>query len=254
MTETRNRCEGQPAVIGTRWPLVYLMPDGPALLSLEWEIGGWDITLSTTDGKTGEAHGLHRETGEDWGREINLHDPEAWRWLEARLREAEGGKTMAYLASATAGRQASLQLRRIDSAIERSKAIEARLLTMGEQIELVLNDLVLNDILDHQRTLHAIRLGMIREADEAAAPPPEPAAGPWEPYSEEAYERLRNEDGVVFAEMEKDNFETMVRFRDFRNRVPDTWLFSAGSKIYWRPPLRIARINPPKEATDAHLD
>lgn len=87
MTDTHNCREDQPTVIGTRWPLVYLMPEG---LSLEWSIGGWEITLRSMDGAHGYAHGLHTETGEDWGREMDLHDKEGWIWLEARLREAEG--------------------------------------------------------------------------------------------------------------------------------------------------------------------
>ena len=58
-----------------------------------------------------------------------------------------------------------LQIKRIETAIGESKTLEARLDSMGEKIELLLND-----ILEHQRTLHAVRFAMLREAPDDLTP------------------------------------------------------------------------------------
>lgn len=68
----------QHNVIGTCWPLVYLMPEG---LSLEWEINGYDISFRTVDGKHGFFHSLHLESGNDLEREMDLHEIESWQFL-----------------------------------------------------------------------------------------------------------------------------------------------------------------------------
>lgn len=176
--------------------------------------------------------------------------PEAWRWLEARLREATGG-------------MANLQRRRIESALADAGKISNDLDTANAALAEIIDRV---DIL--RATLHAVRLGMIREADEATPAPttPEtaalardgiicaqcydyldaenrPAAGPWEPYSDEAYERLQSR-GVVLAEMQKEHFEAMARFKDHKT---GEYFFSAGGETHPHPPLRIARIIPPKE-------
>ncbi len=66
-------------IIGSKYPLIYLTENG---LSLEWDIYAWDISLCTTDGKTGEFHALNTETDETVEKTLNLHNQEDWIFLE----------------------------------------------------------------------------------------------------------------------------------------------------------------------------
>lgn len=136
-----------------------------------------------------------------------------------------------------------LQIRRLDCAVDESRAIANRLESMGETIELILSD-----VDDLQRTFHSVRLGLFRhEAEASAVAVIEPAAGPWTPYSVEAYERLKDTDGLVLCDPGDGRY--MVAERDI-----DGWWYSGGDVCddcpqFWTP-HRIARINPPQGVPD----
>lgn len=93
---------------------------------------------------------------------------------------------------------------------------------------------------DITHDLLAIRNAEEAEADEATPAPttPETAAGPFEPYSDEAYERLRNGRGQVMA-------------AKWTGLFVKSWLYSIMSDAPHRPqPDMIARIYPPKGGSD----
>lgn len=100
------------------------------------------------------------------------------------------------------------------------------------------------------------RMGIPKETPPTT---PETAAGPWEPYSDEAYARLRDKDGVVncawpipYDVRRSHKLSALYRMataaKVYLNGEAGSFQFSDGWGLHHNAPTYIARIIPPQEA------